>query len=183
MTTEPTFTLEEIRAAWKRAFRFPEDDCTANNLVEALTGGEPRPGGGVRATVPVELPTCPVCKKAIADRPDSVCPVVCAKCQDEALSAALARRSAEPPSDAHPGHDPFFCHDGCPSYRVPSAPVVPIPMRIPCPDCGTLHIDEGEHATKPHHTHACQSCGLTWRPAVVHTVGVRFLPGFKTEAP
>lgn len=59
----------------------------------------------------------------------------------------------------------------------------PIPMRIPCPECKTLHIDEGIWATKPHHTHSCQSCGLTWRPAVVHTVGVRFLPGFKNDEP
>lgn len=58
----------------------------------------------------------------------------------------------------------------------------PIPMRLTCPECGELHVDEGEFATKPHHTHSCQSCGLTWRPAVVHTVGVRFLPGFKSEA-
>jgi predicted RNA-binding Zn-ribbon protein involved in translation (DUF1610 family) len=56
-----------------------------------------------------------------------------------------------------------------------------IPMRIPCPDCGELHIDEGEFATRPHHTHSCQKCGMTWRPAVVNTVGVRFLPGFKNE--
>ena len=54
-------------------------------------------------------------------------------------------------------------------------------MRIPCPECGTLHIDEGVFATKPHHTHSCQHCGMTWRPAVVPTVGVRFLPGFKNE--
>ena len=58
----------------------------------------------------------------------------------------------------------------------------PIPMRLTCPDCGTLHIDVGEFATKPHHTHACQSCGLCWRPAVVCTVGVQFLPGFKNGA-
>ena len=57
----------------------------------------------------------------------------------------------------------------------------PIPMRLTCPTCGQLHIDEGDFATKPHHTHACQSCGHTWRPAVVPTVGVRFLPGFKNE--
>lgn len=57
----------------------------------------------------------------------------------------------------------------------------PIPMRIPCPECGALHIDEGEFATKVHHTHACQECGAVWRPAVVATVGVRFLPGFKNE--
>lgn len=57
----------------------------------------------------------------------------------------------------------------------------PIPMRLTCPDCGELHVDEGEFATKSHHTHSCQHCGLTWRPAVVATVGVRFLPGFKNE--
>lgn len=59
----------------------------------------------------------------------------------------------------------------------------PIPMRIPCPECGVLHIDEGEFATKVHHTHACQSCGMVWRPAVVATVGVQFLPGFKNDEP
>lgn len=68
----------------------------------------------------------------------------------------------------------------------------PIPMRLPCPGavpdghgglrpCGELHIDEGVFATKPHHTHSCQVCGMTWRPAVVPTVGVRFLPGFKNS--
>ncbi len=58
---------------------------------------------------------------------------------------------------------------------------VPIEIRINCPMCRTLHVDEGVWATKPHHTHACQACGHVWRPAVVHTVGVRFLPGFKNE--
>jgi len=57
----------------------------------------------------------------------------------------------------------------------------PIPIRLNCPDCGILHIDEGEFATKVHHTHSCQNCGLTWRPAVVPTVGVQFLPGFKNN--
>ncbi len=57
--------------------------------------------------------------------------------------------------------------------------VAAIPMRLICPDCGELHIDEGAFATKPHHTHACQVCGAVWRPAVVDTFGVRFLPGFK----
>jgi hypothetical protein len=67
-------------------------------------------------------------------------------------------------------------------------------MRLPCPGtvpdehgglkvCGQLHVDKGEYATKLHHTHSCQFCGHTWRPAVVHTVGVRFLPGFKDEEP
>lgn len=56
---------------------------------------------------------------------------------------------------------------------------VPIPMFLTCPMCSARHIDEGEFATKVHHTHSCQGCGLTWRPAVVATVGVQFLPGFK----
>ena len=59
----------------------------------------------------------------------------------------------------------------------------PIPMLLWCPECGERHIDEGRFATKVHHTHACQECGNVWRPAVVPTVGVRFLPGFKNEEP
>jgi len=55
------------------------------------------------------------------------------------------------------------------------------PMLLWCPACGERHIDEGEFATKPHHTHACQSCGMVWRPARVNTLGVRFLPGFKNN--
>lgn len=58
-------------------------------------------------------------------------------------------------------------------------PGAPIPMLLWCPACHARHIDEGEFAEKPHHTHACQSCGLAWRPAVVATVGVQFLPGFR----
>lgn len=57
----------------------------------------------------------------------------------------------------------------------------PIPMRLTCPICGALHVDEGEFATKPHHTHACQNCGMVWRPAVSPTVGTQFLPGFRNE--
>lgn len=60
-------------------------------------------------------------------------------------------------------------------------PDFPVPMILTCPICLHRHIDEGEWATKPHHTHACQDCGLPWRPAVVNTVGVQFLPGFKNE--
>lgn len=55
----------------------------------------------------------------------------------------------------------------------------PVPMILSCPECCERHIDAGEWAEKPHHTHACQSCGFVWRPAVVATVGVRFLPGFR----
>lgn len=61
----------------------------------------------------------------------------------------------------------------------------PVPMILPCPACGKRHIDKGVFATKLHVTHACQFCGMCWRPAVVATVGVDFLPGFKDipEAP
>jgi predicted RNA-binding Zn-ribbon protein involved in translation (DUF1610 family) len=55
----------------------------------------------------------------------------------------------------------------------------PIPMLMRCPECNERHIDKGEFATKHHHTHACQFCGHCWRPAIVNTIGVQFLPGFK----
>lgn len=64
----------------------------------------------------------------------------------------------------------------------PAAPP-PIPIRLTCPGCGKLHVDEGRFATKPHHTHACQFCGMAWRPAIMDTVGVKFLPGFKNDDP
>lgn len=64
----------------------------------------------------------------------------------------------------------------------PPAPE-PVPMILWCPLCNERHIDEGKFANRPHHTHACQSCGVVWRPAVVDTVGVRFLPGFGPERP
>ena len=57
-----------------------------------------------------------------------------------------------------------------------------VPMLLWCPECGARHIDEGEFATKKHHTHACQNCGHCWRPAIIATCGVQFLPGFKNEA-
>lgn len=61
----------------------------------------------------------------------------------------------------------------------PVLQTVPIEMLLWCPECLERHIDAGEFATAPHHTHACQFCGMVWRPALVATVGVRFLPGFK----
>lgn len=56
-----------------------------------------------------------------------------------------------------------------------------IPMLLWCPECGDRHIDHGEFAKKLHHTHACQACGMVWRPAIAYTIGVQFLPGFKNE--
>ncbi len=55
----------------------------------------------------------------------------------------------------------------------------PIPMLLWCPACGERHYDLGHWKTTPHHTHACQNCGMIWRPALVNTVGVVFLPGCK----
>jgi rubredoxin len=54
-----------------------------------------------------------------------------------------------------------------------------VPMILHCPECRHRHIDEGDFAHKVHHTHACQACGLVWRPAIVPTHGVQFLPGFR----
>ena len=68
-----------------------------------------------------------------------------------------------------------------PLRDIEAAKPEPIPMLLHCPACHERHIDAGEFASKPHHTHACQSCGHCWRPAVVPTVGVQFLPGFKDE--
>jgi len=63
------------------------------------------------------------------------------------------------------------------------APPEPVPLLLWCPMCHGRHLDVGIWATKPHHTHSCQHCGLTWRPAVGPTVGVQYLPGFKNEEP
>ena len=57
----------------------------------------------------------------------------------------------------------------------------PIPMLLWCPACHQRHVDVAL-ATKPHRDHACQHCGLTWRPAKIPTVGVQYLPGYK-DAP
>jgi rubredoxin len=54
-------------------------------------------------------------------------------------------------------------------------------MILTCPVCHARHYDDGEFAITPHHTHACQSCGFVWRPAIEPTVGVDFLPGFKND--
>ncbi len=54
-----------------------------------------------------------------------------------------------------------------------------VPMLLWCPTCNTRHIDEGAFATMDHHTHACQGCGMVWRPTIGATRGVQFLPGYK----
>ena len=59
--------------------------------------------------------------------------------------------------------------------------LVPIPMLLWCPICHERHVDEGKYATLAHRDHACQGCGLVWRPALVPTVGVKFLPGYEND--
>ena len=73
-------------------------------------------------------------------------------------------------------------HDGPVIPLTEPAEPGPVPMILYCPMCTERHVDEGEFETKPHHTHSCQHCGHTWRPAVVSTVGVMYLPGFKNES-
>jgi len=51
----------------------------------------------------------------------------------------------------------------------------PIPMLLWCPLCHARHVDEPDSPN--HKTHACQKCGLLWRPCLLPTVGVEFLPG------
>jgi hypothetical protein len=71
----------------------------------------------------------------------------------------------------------------CPGNEENALPPAPVPMLLTCPGCGKRHIDRGRFETYPHHTHACQHCGMCWRPAVEPTVGVRYLPGFKDAKP
>lgn len=73
---------------------------------------------------------------------------------------------------------PGPCDKDCVKCVVDRAET-PIPMLLWCPQCGGRHVDVGEFAVKVHHTHACQHCGCVWRPAIVNTTGVQFLPGFK----
>lgn len=84
--------------------------------------------------------------------------------------------------DGEPRCMGIMCNGVTPNPNVPHIPEPkPIPMRLVCESCGELHIDEEEWATRLHHTHTCECCGHTWRPAKENTVGVRFIPGFKNE--
>lgn len=63
------------------------------------------------------------------------------------------------------------------SHEVKQVVQEPIPMTLWCPGCGRRHIDR--EGSDSHHTHACQFCGLLWKPSLYRTVGVQFLPGCK----
>jgi rubredoxin len=71
--------------------------------------------------------------------------------------------------------------EGEPEWIDEPLPLSPVPMLLWCPSCRMRHIDVGLFAEHPHHTHACQGCGMVWRPALGPTVGVKYLPGFKDE--
>lgn len=73
---------------------------------------------------------------------------------------------------------PSEAHNAAP-FKLAAVEPAPIPMHLWCPLCHAQHFDEGEFATRSHKTHTCQKCGLHWQPALVPTVGVRFLPGCK----
>lgn len=53
----------------------------------------------------------------------------------------------------------------------------PIDMVLFCPSCGAQHIDmpdTNERWTNPpHRSHLCASCKHIWRPADIHTNGVK----------
>lgn len=99
-----------------------------------------------------------------------------AEAHDAAQLAPFQRAQKDAHNRAHGGPLPRE------EIQAPKAePAAPIPMLLWCPLCHARHIDQGPFATKPHHTHACQACGMAWRPAIVATVGVQFLPGFKDE--
>lgn len=108
------------------------------------------------------------------------------QCRDRiylAVTRAMSRLKTEPPVIEFQLPEMQITPSELDQLVVAMEPPGPqaLPMRIPCPSCGELHVDEGEWATKLHHTHACQKCGQVWRPAVIPTVGVRFLPGFKNR--
>lgn len=56
-------------------------------------------------------------------------------------------------------------HDGITRSTDPGAMSVEIPLHglLYCPRCHAQHVDEGEWAHRPHHTHLCASCGGRWR--------------------
>lgn len=53
-------------------------------------------------------------------------------------------------------------------------------LLIHCPRCLKQHVDEGEYATAPHKSHACQFCGLTFQASGPReSIGVQFFTGYK----
>lgn len=135
---------------------------------------------------------CPACRQSFSLTPRGYYPthykpvgkrskVRCPRSGTKAR--AVERRTlTEPPKlELHPTEPAFTAEAPWTNYaRVePPPPPAPIPMLMWCPECGGRHVDVGDFALKEHHTHACQHCGHVWRPAIVPTVGVQFLPGYR----
>jgi hypothetical protein len=53
----------------------------------------------------------------------------------------------------------------------------PIDIILFCPECHKQYIDEPDKergwTNPPHKSHLCLFCGTIWRPADIHTNGVR----------
>lgn len=103
---------------------------------------------------------------------------LCATASLGARAKELSEAQTNEVIAAHQARDEAKAHEREALEKL-TEPPAPLPMILFCPTCHARHIDEGEFATRVHHTHACQNCGLVWRPARLATVGVRFLPGFK----
>lgn len=98
------------------------------------------------------------------------------------LDAVIREALRHPMSTGHMAQGLAALREVAALLGLDNVEIPPVPMILTCPSCHARHLDEGEFAHKPHHTHACQSCGMVWRPAICQTVGVQFLPGFKNAS-
>lgn len=142
----------------------------------------------MNAPDPCRRPHCPKCDSEAVQPVASPSPDHSWKCGDCGASFGV-------PAYLLPQtltHDSHYVEDGRAAplvsaekhgFRLETGKMAPhwtVPMILFCPN-GHRHIDEQAFAEVPHHTHACQECGIVWRPALVNTHGVEFLPGFKYD--
>ncbi len=120
------------------------------------------------------------------DEAERVCVELLAKYERDIREEAGDQAQENRPWEAKLDANAAYGKHGTNAFRSPPAassqqpassgePPPPIPLLLWCPECNERHVDRGEFATKVHHTHECQFCGHTWRPAVVATRGVQFL--------
>lgn len=140
----------------------------------------------------VDNQTCLVCDSGPGNMCACSCPggpVWVARQPGESSDAWTVRnRAAGPPDTVWPGKAEMERRFGQvlhpPEFHLETSKLgvgLTIPMIMHCPICSGRHTDEADFATVAHHTHACQHCGHVWRPALVNTHGVQFLPGFKNS--
>lgn len=102
--------LEEMTSVgpgWKRIVAYWNELCALMDAEAPTWRDASNPGRAPKTYAlmsAVLYPVCGSCEKPITDRPESVAPVVCAKCQNDALATVLARRAAE--ATAAPGYGP-----------------------------------------------------------------------------